>query len=154
MLSKCLAFPEYQAEAQAHLAQCYREQGLFGQAIDMYDQAMSHAPSHEVAFELGALLAQMQNYDKALMQFTSCIELGKQNLLTLDPAKLAEYYMHRAAVYEALGLLEHSKRDLNHIIEADPNFIQRYHSQALQLEELGQAVEASRIREFIQKLLC
>jgi len=62
------------------------------------------------------------------MQFTSCIELARFKLLELEPGKLAEYFMHRAAVYEALGLLEHSKRDLNSILEADPNFIQRYHS--------------------------
>ena len=61
--------------------------------------------------------------------------------------------MHRAATYEAIGLLEHSKRDLNHILEADPSFIQRYHSHALTLEELGQTVEANRIRAFIKKLL-
>lgn len=43
--------------------------------------------------------------------------------------------MHRASVYEAIGLLEHNKMDLAHILEADPNFIQRYHAQAIQLEE-------------------
>ena len=62
------------------------------------------------------------------MQFSVCIELAKQNLLGLEPGRLAEYFMHRAAVYEALGLLEHSRRDLHSILEADPNFIQRYHS--------------------------
>jgi hypothetical protein len=52
-------------------------------------------------------------------------------LLTTDPAKLAEYYMHRASVYEAMGLNDQSKQDLHHILEADPNFIQRYYTQAL-----------------------
>ena len=98
-------------------------------------------------------MAQSQSYDQALQYFTRAIEIAKADLLKLDPAKLAEYYMHRAAVYEAIGLLEHSKIDLHHILEADPNFIQRFHSQALQMEELGQTVEAGRIRSFIQKLL-
>ena len=31
--------------------------------------------------------------------------------------------MHRASVYEALGLMEHSQMDFHHILEADPNFI-------------------------------
>ena len=65
------------------------------------------------------------------MFFTTCIELARDNLLELEPTKLAEYYMHRSAVYEALGLLEHSQMDLHHILEADPNFIQRYHAQAI-----------------------
>ena len=34
--------------------------------------------------------------------------------------------MHRAATYEELGLLEHSYRDQEHILEADPGFIERY----------------------------
>jgi tetratricopeptide (TPR) repeat protein len=94
----------------------------------MFTQNMDSTPTHEVAFELGQLLAQQQNYDKALMQLTSCIELARLDLLNMDAGKLAEYYMHRAAVFEALGLMEHSKRDLHSIIEADPNFIQKYHS--------------------------
>jgi len=62
------------------------------------------------------------------MQFTNSIEMAKLELLNMDTVRLAEYFMHRAAVYEALGLMEHSKRDLHSIIEADPNFIQKYHS--------------------------
>ena len=71
------------------------------------------------------------------MFFTMCIEYAMDDLLQLEPARLAEYYMHRAAVYEALGLLEHSQMDFQHILEADPNFIQKYHAQAVQLEEMG-----------------
>ena len=65
------------------------------------------------------------------MMFTQAIELASQNMLSIEPTKLAEYYMHRASVYEAIGLQEHSKMDLVHILEADPNFIQRYHAQAV-----------------------
>ena len=35
--------------------------------------------------------------------------------------------MHRASVYEAMGMTDHSKLDLKHILEADPNFVKRYH---------------------------
>ena len=99
----------------------------------MYSKAIENEPTHEVAFELATILAQQQSYDKSLMQFTTCIELAKEKLseLDMDPGKLAEYHMHRAAVYEALGLMEHSKRDLHRILEADPNFIQKYHAHAM-----------------------
>ena len=91
----------------------------------MYDKAIDKEPTHEIAFELATMLAQQSNYDKSLMHFTTCIELAKEKLqeLDMDPGKLAEYYMHRGAVYEALGLMEHSKRDLQRILESDPNFI-------------------------------
>ena len=65
------------------------------------------------------------------------INLAKCDLLSIAPPTLAEYYMHRASVYEAIGLLDHSRRDLHSILEADPNFVQRYHAQAIQLEENG-----------------
>lgn len=57
MLQKALAFPEVKAEAQAALAKVYKEQGQFTQAVDMYDQTLAADPTHEVAFELGQLLA-------------------------------------------------------------------------------------------------
>ena len=46
------------------------------------------------------------------MYFTMSIDIGCQDLLNMDPAKLAEYYMHRASVYEAVGLNDHAKMDL------------------------------------------
>ena len=74
----------------------------------MYKCVLQNSTDHTIAFELATLYAQQQQYDQALMFFTTCIELARDNLLELEPTKLAEYYMHRSAVYEALGLLEHS----------------------------------------------
>jgi len=51
------------------------------------------------------------------------IDVAKEDLLVMDPTRLAEYYMHRASVYEAIGLLDHAKLDLQSILDADPNFI-------------------------------
>ena len=65
------------------------------------------------------------------MYFSTSIDIASQDLLSMDPTRLAEYYMHRSSVYEALGLKDHAKMDLHHILEADPNFIQRYYTQAL-----------------------
>ena len=57
--------------------------------------------------------------------------------------------MHRAQVYTAVGLHEHSARDLQHIVQADPHFVRRYTMQATQLDDLGQHEEADRIRRFL-----
>jgi hypothetical protein len=42
--------------------------------------------------------------------------------------------MHRSSVYEALGMLEHSKLDLQRIIDADPHFIKKFHQLAVKYE--------------------
>jgi len=39
--------------------------------------------------------------------------------------------MHRASVFEALGMLDHAKKDFKAILCADPLFIERYHTLAL-----------------------
>ena len=44
-------------------------------------------------------------------------------MLLIDHKKLAEYYMHRSSVYEALGMIEHAKIDMKRIIDADPTFV-------------------------------
>ena len=93
------------------------------QACEMYKSALNHLKDHTISFELGQIYAYQAKYDKALMYFSMSIDLASVDLLSLDPTKLAEYYMHRASVYEAIGLNDHSKMDLHHILEADPNFI-------------------------------
>jgi hypothetical protein len=40
------------------------------------------------------------------------IEYSSADVLNIDEKKLAEYYMHRSSVFEALGMLEHAKMDL------------------------------------------
>jgi hypothetical protein len=66
--------------------------------------------------------------------------------------EIAEYYMHRSLIFEALGMLDHSKRDLQRILATDPLFIQRYHEMAIDLDTKGQEARARQIREFILKL--
>lgn len=98
---------------------------------------------------MGQIYANLQNYDVALEYFGIAIHYAKENLLSIDPSKLAEYFMHRASVHEALGNIEENRKDMHSILEADPNFIQRYHAQALQFEELGKYEESQRIKEFL-----
>lgn len=50
--------------------------------------------------------------------------------------------MHRSSIFEALGMLDHAKLDLQKILSADPNFINRYHELALKHESLGMDEEA------------
>lgn len=88
-------------------------------------------------------------YDSALIYFSMGIDLARNDLLAVEATTLAEYYMHRAAVYEALGMFEHSQMDYHAIKMCDPSFVQRYHAQAIQLEHMGQNEEGARIREFL-----
>ena len=60
--------------------------------------------------------------------------------------------MHRSCVYEALGLLELSKRDLIMIKELDDRFDLKYLEESKKLENEGKYKESYRIKEFLQKL--
>ena len=64
------------------------------------------------------------------------INLARSNVLDLKPSRLAEYYIHRASVYEALGLLDKSQEDYRKVSSADPTIIQRYIDQANHLDQL------------------
>ena len=75
--------------------------------------------------------------------------MAKKDLINVEPKTLAEYFMHRASVYEAIGSLDHSKMDLHHILEADPNFLKPYYIQAQFFESNGQQEEADKINAFI-----
>ena len=44
------------------------------------------------------------------------IDLALKNSLDLEPTRLAEYFMHRASVFEALGEDSKSKQDLTKIL--------------------------------------
>ena len=106
-----------------------------------------------MAFDLGQIYAQQQIYDKALQYFGQAIEYASFDVLTVKEHQLAEYYMHRSSVYEALGMLEHAKLDLQKILEADPTFVQRYHQMAIKYEETEMLVEAAQVRQFLEKLM-
>ena len=149
MLEKCLVYPEIYVEALRYLALVHREKGNFDKSTAMLRQVLLAAPQHEVAFDLASLFALTQDYEQAIIFFTQAIELGVDNIISLEPTKLAEYYMHRAQVYTAVGLHEHASRDMENIKQADPHFVSRYGAQAQQLDELGQHDEAERIRYFI-----
>lgn len=88
-------------------------------------------------------------YDKALIYFGLAIEYASSDVLTIKETKLAEYYMHRSSVFEALGMLEHAKLDLQKIMDADPTFVQRYHQMAVKYEETDMLVEAAQVRQFL-----
>ena len=85
MFGLCLAHPELRSEAQANLALVFKEQGRIQEAIELYTQYMSNEPTHSEAFNFGKILAENQQYDKAILQFTTCIELARENLLAVEP---------------------------------------------------------------------
>jgi tetratricopeptide (TPR) repeat protein len=151
VLKRCFQYPEDTAlQLQAHnlLGKCYREQGHFDKACQCYEQVIRNDEAdtgliHTVSFDLGQIYAQQQVYDKALIYFGMAIEYASSDVLSIQETKLAEYYMHRSSVFEALGMLEHSKLDLQKILDADPTFVQRYHQMAVKYEETDMLLEAA-----------
>lgn len=82
---------------------------------------------HQVAFELGQIYGKQCAYEKALTFLGLAIELASSQIPEVDSKVVAEYYMHRASIFEALGMLDHARLDLQRILDADPLFAQRYH---------------------------
>lgn len=70
----------------------------------------------------------------------------------VDASSVAEYYMHRCQLYDALGMREQCRADLKQMLATDPTFASRYHDKAQAFEERGHMEEAKRIREFLLKL--
>ena len=123
MFKKAVVYPEVMNQAKEHLAQIYFDQGLFDLVCQLYREILQDSPKHHIAFELAKVYAKQQLYADAVPFFTMAIDLALEKLLNIEPYKLAEYYMHRASVHEALGQLAESKADLVKIVEADPNFV-------------------------------
>ena len=92
----------------------------------MYQNFLRHQEEHEVAFELGTILASRLVYDHAIYYFNMAINHARINVISIIPSRLAEYYIHRASVFEALGLLENSQMDYIRVQQADPTIVQRY----------------------------
>ena len=91
-----------------------------------------------MAFELAKLLASQQYLTESLIYLSKAVELSEGMLQSdIGNEKLAEYYIHRAMVYEALGLLEMSRRDMLRIKQCDPLFRQKYISESMKLQREG-----------------
>lgn len=71
---------------------------------------------------MGSIYQSQGVLDKAITYFGLAIEGGAADALNIAPATLSKYYLHRAQTFEALGMEEHAKLDLQKIQEADPNF--------------------------------
>lgn len=77
---------------------------------------------HQVAFELGQIYGKQCQYEKALTFLGLAIELASGQIPAVESKVVAEYFMHRASVFEALGMLDHARLDLQRILDADPLF--------------------------------
>ena len=161
LLGRCFQYKDdfdLNLQARNLLGRSYREQGQYDKACEEYEKVIKNDDAsteliHSVAFDLGQIYAQQQIYDKALIYFGIAIEYASSDVLSIKETKLAEYYMHRSSVFEALGMLEHAKLDIQKILDADPSFVQRYHQMAIKYEESEMLVEAAQVRQFLQKLL-
>ena len=108
MFLRCMAEPDLVSDAQRHLAIVYSEQGHFEKSVEMYKAALMQIRDHALAFELAQVFGKMQNFEESLKYFTCAIEMAKKDLINVEPKILAEYFMHRASVYEAVGSMDHS----------------------------------------------
>ena len=82
---------------------------------------------HQVAFEIAQIYAKQSDYSNAVTFFNLAIQMANSIIPPIDAKLMGSYYMHRAAVYEALGMTDHARLDYQKITDADPIFYQRYH---------------------------
>ena len=85
--------------------------------------------------------------------FGLAIEMASAVIPALDSKIIADYFMHRASVFEALGMIDHSRLDYQKVLDADPSFYQRYHKQVIYYERMGMEDEANEIRQFLLKIV-
>lgn len=120
LLMKCFKYkdqPDVIFDAHWLLGQIYRNQGQVDQAIEQFQKLtrMEGVPKnllHQVAYELGQIYGKKCQYDKALTFFGLAIELATSQIPAVESKIVAEYYMHRSSIFEALGMLDHARLDL------------------------------------------
>ena len=59
---------------------------------------------HSAAFEMGQIFAISNTFEKALTFFSLAIEMALSIVPLVKAETVAEYYMHRCQLYEALGM--------------------------------------------------
>jgi tetratricopeptide (TPR) repeat protein len=111
----------------------------------LFKRSLENQESPEVAFELASMLASEKFLTESLEIFNRAIDLSS------SPAP-ANYYIHRAAVYEALGLVQLAKTDYMMIDKADPNLRTKYMNQQATLTAQGRHKETFQIQMFLDKM--
>ncbi|CDW73636.1 tpr domain containing protein [Stylonychia lemnae] len=155
MLIRCLAFEFHSPFTYSSLAMVYRDQGHIERACALFKRALEQQQSPQVAFELAKLLAQQQYLTESLVYFTKAIDLSESGLglqRDLGGEKLAEYYMHRSLIYEALGLVQLSRKDMYRIREYDETFEKKYNEESIKLQQSGQLAQSFKIKQFLSKM--
>eukprot|EP00347_Sterkiella_histriomuscorum_P024353 403331421 len=168
-LLKALSFEFHSPFTYSSLAHVYKLQNQLQKACALYKRALEQIQTPDIAFELAQILQKQGYLTESLVYYTKAIDLvegydpsGRNQDINsgaigltreIGGEKIAEYYMNRSQVYEALGLIELSRKDMYRIKEYDSQFMDRQYQKSLQLEENGNLMmESFKIRQFLQKM--
>lgn len=117
--------PRLECLILTQLGYTYKMQDARESAIQAFVRVLELDSTPQIAGEVSKLYAKLGNVTMALEYATYAIEMGESEVLAIAPQDLSELYSQRVALYEAMNMFEHARKDQRKILEADPNFIQR-----------------------------
>jgi len=112
---------------------CYRE--LFERGIECYDESLKLEEYAEAYNNRGNAYAELNEYERAIEDFSKAIEL--------NPA-LAEAYNNRGLAYAELNKYERAIEDYNKAIELNPNDAEAYANIGIVYLKIRRYEEAAR----------
>jgi Flp pilus assembly protein TadD len=120
---------------QEGLQLSYRE-GKYSEAIPYFDKALQIDPTLAYVWhDRGVCFRELRNYSEALKNFDKAVELAPDD---------EEFLFSRAEMLKMLGilrqrrdLLESAVKDLNRIVEKNPNHAEAWNSLGVCSQELG-----------------
>ncbi|MCU0511716.1 MAG: tetratricopeptide repeat protein [Anaerolineae bacterium] len=105
------------------------QSGDFQAAIDLMDEAIAEQPEYAESYLVrGAAYSQLENYDRAIADFTTAIELLPYE---------ANLYLFRGNAYVALGDNAAALADYSRAIELNPRYEQAFSNRSFLSEQLG-----------------
>lgn len=126
----------------------YSDQGEFDKALDDFNQALILDPSYASAmFNRATIYERKQKYQDALADYDNAIKNNKAELENEDPeaikARLIEAYYRRGIINLALNDLNAAMRDVNFVIENNPNLAKAFKLRATIYGKQGNTGAAS-----------
>ena len=126
------------------LGRSYSSLGEHDKAVQMIEHFLELIEIPEAHYDVAKALSELQDNTASLIHLTRAIEL--------DP-NCAQYYAFRAEIYEYQRFLELANKDYKKTLEIEPKFLDKYYNQCKILENTGNYLMATRLKEFINKFL-
>ncbi|HMM79074.1 MAG TPA: tetratricopeptide repeat protein [Pyrinomonadaceae bacterium] len=116
-LNEAIRINKFNSHAYSSRASFYKAQNQRAKALIEYTKAIAVDPkSAPTIFSRGELYAEMKNYQMAIADFSTAIQINFEGL-----GYTSNYYSARADAYEKSGQKEKALQDLNYMIEVRPN---------------------------------